>query len=153
MPHALTLRRAEARDVPALARFNVAMARETEGKTLNPGTVEAGVETLLRRPELGFYLVAEQRDRLAAALMITTEWSDWRASLFWWIQSVYVHPDFRRQGVFTALYEDVQARAAETPDVCGLRLYVDQENEAARRTYEALGMAETPYRFYEAMLQ
>ena len=152
MPPPFTVRRAEMRDGPTLARFNVAMARETEGKTLKSETVEAGVEALLYRPELGFYLVAEARDRLAAALMITTEWSDWRAGLFWWIQSVYVHPPFRRQGAFTALYEDVHARATEASDVCGLRLYVDRTNEVARRTYEALGMAETPYRFYEAML-
>jgi ribosomal protein S18 acetylase RimI-like enzyme len=84
-----------------------------------------------------------------ASLLVTTEWSDWRNGVFWWIQSVYVQPEARRQGVFRALYAEVERRARVAGDVCGLRLYVAQDNAAARATYNALGMHETPYRMYE----
>ena len=81
--------------------------------------------------------------------MCTTEWSDWRNGAFWWIQSVYVRPDMRRQGIFTALYEHVRAAAEDAPGACGLRLYVERENATAQSTYEALGMARTAYQMYE----
>jgi ribosomal protein S18 acetylase RimI-like enzyme len=86
---------------------------------------------------------------LVGALLVTTEWSDWRNGRFWWIQSVYVRPAWRRRGVLRALYARVEAEARRAADVVGLRLYVEQANDAARRAYDALGMTETSYRFYE----
>ena len=148
----ITVRAATDADADIIAAFNVAMARETEYKTLTPGTVLAGVRGLLSRPDYGFYLVAEVGGAVAGCLLVTFEWSDWRNSLFWWIQSVYVHLDFRRRGVFTALYREVEARAVTEPGVCGLRLYVEQDNEAARGTYRALGMSQTPYQIFERVV-
>ncbi len=81
--------------------------------------------------------------------MVTYEWSDWRNGLFWWIQSVFVSPTFRRRGVFRALFEAVRSEASLRSDVCGVRLYVEQDNRIAQQTYHALGMTETPYRIYE----
>jgi ribosomal protein S18 acetylase RimI-like enzyme len=99
---------------------------------------------------LGFYLVAEAADgQVAGSLMVTTEWSDWRNGRFWWIQSVYIQPDWRRRGVFRALYRHLTEIAEDEPDVCGFRLYVERENAAAQATYRALGMHEGVYRVYE----
>lgn len=125
------------------------MAWETEHKRLVPETITEGVRRFLDRPDYGFYLVAEIESRVAGCLMVTFEWSDWRNGLFWWIQSVYVHPDFRRQGVFKSLYRTVESKAREASGVCGLRLYVEQENTTAQETYQAMGMGETPYRIFE----
>jgi len=152
MPDDLTIRRATVDDAETLARFNEAMAAETEDKTLDPDTVRAGVRAVFDKPEQAFYLVAERDDRIVGSLMITTEWSDWRNGDFWWIQSVYVCPEARRTGVYTALHRDVRRRARDADDVCGLRLYVERDNAAARAAYEELGMAEPPYRMYEEML-
>ncbi len=150
----LAIRTATDADVPTLAAFNVAMARETEDKALDPDTVRAGVQALLDDPTRGFYLVAERDGEVVGSLMITTEWSDWRNGDFWWVQSVYVRPEARRQGVYSALYAQVKARAAEKthPPVCGIRLYVERTNTAARQAYRALGMVETGYRLYEEMV-
>lgn len=149
----ITIRLATDDDVSTLTRFNIAMARETEGKGLDADTVRAGVQALLDHPARGFYLVAEQDGVIIGSLMITTEWSDWRDGDFWWVQSVYVRPEARRQGVYSALYDRVKTRAAEAhPSVCGIRLYVEQTNAAARQAYLALGMAETGYRIYEEMM-
>jgi ribosomal protein S18 acetylase RimI-like enzyme len=152
MPPDVSVRPATPDDLDTLATFNVAMAKETEDKPLDPDTVRAGVRGLFESPSRGFYLVAERDDRLVGSLMITPEWSDWRNGAFWWIQSVYVRPEARRTGVYTALHRDVRRRAREKEEVCGLRLYVERGNETARETYERLGMTETSYRLYEEML-
>jgi len=151
----INLRFADERDVDALVRFNQAMAHETEAKQLASDVLTAGVRNLLKNSQYGFYVVAEynsadgQRE-VVGSLMVTYEWSDWRDGLFWWIQSVYVKPDFRRRGVYRQLYDFVKTSAAEQ-NVCGFRLYVEQENTAAQCTYERLGMTETHYTMYEEL--
>lgn len=146
----IQIRMASPRDAPELVEFNRAMARETEALELDPDTVAAGVQAMFDRPERGFYVVADAGGRLAGSLMITTEWSDWRNGLFWWIQSVYVPPGHRRRGVYRNLYRFVYALSRERPEVCGFRLYVEQENHRAQDTYRSLGMHRTRYLLYEA---
>jgi ribosomal protein S18 acetylase RimI-like enzyme len=145
----LAVRDAREDDADVIARSNIAMAFETEGRRLLPQVVTAGVRRLLFDPALGFYLVAESAGEVAGCLMVTTEWSDWRNGQFWWIQSVYVQPAWRRRGVFRALYAHVGERAAAQPGVCGFRLSVEQHNAPAQQTYRALGMVETDYRVME----
>lgn len=145
----LSVRRATPADTSVLARFNTLMALETEHKRLDEPVVTAGVRRLLETPDLGFYLVAEHEQVIAGALAITFEWSDWRNGLFWWIQSVYVMPAFRQQGVFRTLYNEVSRQARSAENVCGIRLYVEKDNLNAQQTYLRLGMAETDYRLYE----
>jgi ribosomal protein S18 acetylase RimI-like enzyme len=147
----LQLRLADPRDAEAIAGFNAAMAFETEGKELIAEVVTAGVRRLIATPSLGFYVVAAHQDRVIACLMITNEWSDWRNGLFWWIQSVYVDKAFRRQGVYRRMYSHVRDLALASPGVCGFRLYVEKENEAAHATYVALGMQQTDYLMYEEL--
>jgi ribosomal protein S18 acetylase RimI-like enzyme len=147
----LQIRRAHAADADVIAAFNIAMAHETEGKRLLPEVVGRGVRRLLAEPALGFYLVAQAQGEVVAALMVTTEWSDWRNGRFWWLQSVYVRPAWRRRGVFRALYAQVADAAAREPDVCGFRLYVERDNAAAQATYRSLGMHETDYLLLEAL--
>lgn len=154
MAEKFLIRGGELQDLNVLVEFNRAMALETEGKDLSLNIVTAGVETLLKNPTLGFYLVAENQDKVAGILMVTTEWSDWRNGMFWWIQSVYVHPEFRRQGVYRKLYESVKEKARNERKelrICGFRLYVDRQNTVAQNTYKALNMEETSYKIYEEL--
>jgi ribosomal protein S18 acetylase RimI-like enzyme len=147
----MQVRLATPQDAPVLVEFNAAMARETEQKELLPDVIGAGVRSLLGNPAAGFYVVAEKDDRVVGALMITKEWSDWRNGTFWWIQSVYVRPEVRRQGTYKLLYRHVQELAAKDPAVCGFRLYVERENARAQATYQALGMKETRYLVFEEL--
>lgn len=142
-------RRATLADVAAIAAFNQAMAQETENKALPSGTILAGVERMIGDSSLGFYLVAEADGGPVGCLGITFEWSDWRNGLFWWIQSVYIDPNYRRQGVFGGLYAHVTELAKNATDVCGIRLYVEHDNTNAQQTYLSLGMAETHYKLLE----
>jgi len=148
----IAVRNAREKDIHALADFNIAMARETENKVLSPAKVRAGMRAGIRHPDHGFYLVAELNGQVAGSLLVTREWSDWRKGVFWWIQSVYVPPGFRKRGIYRALYEAVKARAKSSPEVCGFRLYVEKNNRAARSVYSKLGMSETQYRIYEEIL-
>ena len=148
---AITIRRATRRDAPALIAFNSAMALETERKVLMPQVIGAGVRGLLRRPDSGFYTVAEAGGEVVAALMITKEWSDWRNGDFWWIQSVYVRPEYRRSGIYKRLYRYLRALAASRRAVRGFRLYVEKENRRAQATYRASGMERTHYLVYEQL--
>ena len=145
----LSIRAATAADVETLASFAIAMALETENKHLDRATVTRGIERVLAEPARGRYLVAERGGKVAGTLMLTYEWSDWRCADWWWIQSVFVAEDARRQGVFAALYRHLLAEIDGRRDVCGLRLYVETENHRAQATYEGLGMSRSHYHQYE----
>jgi len=145
----INIRVAKQSDVGALVKFNQLMAWETEQKKLDEDILCKGVSALIADENKGFYLVAEQSDQVVGSLMVTTEWSDWRNGVFWWVQSVYISPDFRRQGIYAQLYAQVKVLAEQQQNVCGFRLYVEKENRIAQKTYESLGMYATHYLMYE----
>jgi ribosomal protein S18 acetylase RimI-like enzyme len=153
MSSEVTIRDAHVNDAQTISEFNIAMALETEQKKLERTKIEPGVIAVFQRPELGFYLVGEISGRIAGCLMVTPEWSDWRNAFFWWVQSVYVAPEFRNRGVYKALYNTVRERAENRPEICGCRLYVEQENESAQHAYEKLGMKKTCYQMYEELFR
>ena len=146
------VRQAAKEDWEVIAGFNKAMALETEGKELAEEAVTDGTKGLLENRDYGFYVVAENGGEVVGSLMVTFEWSDWRNGVFWWVQSVYVKPEYRKGGVFRKLYEYVRRAASEREDVCGLRLYVEKDNERAQAVYDRLGMEKTNYLLYEDLL-
>ena len=145
----IQVRRASQLDIDNISDFNIAMALETEGKDLDPESVREGVLAVFNRDDLGFYVIAECSGLPIGQLLITYEWSDWRNALFWWIQSVYVRPEYRRQGVYKALHYYVSECARQQDEVCGLRLYVDKDNRIAQGVYSGLQMRPTHYDMYE----
>lgn len=145
----MSIRTAKVEDADALTAFNQAMALETEGRQLDSEILKRGVEAVFQDDKKGFYVVAESDDKIVGGLMITFEWSDWRNSWFWWIQSVYILPEFRGQGLYRKLYQYVLEAAAQN-NVCGFRLYVEKENVSAQRVYEKLGMETSHYLMFEA---
>jgi ribosomal protein S18 acetylase RimI-like enzyme len=154
MMTAIIVRKAELKDVEIIADFNKNLAAETEGKNLNRETVVKGVTAVIKDPHKGFYLVAETRTdivQLIGQLMITFEWSDWRNQCFWWIQSVYVPKKFRKQRVFSELYQYV-VKMAKRGNVSELRLYVEKHNVSAKRVYKTLGMKKASYEIFEQEL-
>lgn len=119
------------------------MAYDARGIELSPEVVGKAVQTLFERPELGFYLVGEMDGKIVGSLLVTFEWSDWRNGVYWWIQSVYVHPDYRKKGIYRQLHKFIEQQAAADPGVVGLNLYVYKENAVARSAYESLGMVQS----------
>ena len=145
----IKIRTAVISDLDALVNFNQSMAKETENKELDNKVLQSGVGALIDDPTKGFYLVAEQDSQVVGSLMVTNEWSDWRNAVFWWVQSVYILPQFRRKGIYAKLYEEVKSLAKQDGNVCGWRLYVEKVNIIAQQTYKALGMDESHYLMFE----
>lgn len=150
-PETVRIRPAEIADAAVIANFNCQLASETEGKTLDDDTVRQGVQTLLEMPSRGRYFVAEIDGQVVGQIMHTFEWSDWRNGDIWWIQSVFVHSDFRRRGVFSSLSNHLEELARQTSGVVGIRLYVENENGRAQQTYSSLGYDQAGYLVMERM--
>lgn len=150
------IRQATQQDVDILTKFSAAMALETEHRQLDLSRLRQGTQAVIDRPEWGQYYVADLRQGASAdtvtvgQLLITYEWSDWRNAQFWWIQSVYVDPAWRRKGVYRAMHQAVMALAQSRADVCGVRLYVEGDNRVAQGVYERVGLTPSTYRIYES---
>lgn len=145
----LEIRDATAADEATIVDFNARMAEETEGRTLDPEVLGAGVAAALNDSTKGRYWLATSSGKIAGQIMVSWEWSDWRNGMLWWIQSVYVPAQFRRQGVFRALYKHVESLAQADEEACGIRLYVEKNNVRAQQTYRVLGMSEPGYNVME----
>ena len=138
-------------DAPIIADFQIKMAKETEGLELDTSTVKNGVLSVYRDPNKGKYYVATEEDIIVASMLITREWSDWRNSCIFWLQSVYVLPEKRGNGIYKQMYHHILKQVNESNEVAGLRLYVDIKNISAREVYTKLGMNGDHYQVFEWM--
>ena len=152
------VRAATIADLAAIVEFNARLAHESEGKSLPRDILTRGVTLALEDRDRLTYWVVEVADQaepespfVVGQAAVTREWSDWRAGWIWWFQSVYVHPDYRKQGVFRLLHAHIRQLAQSTPDVIGLRLYVEASNDRAQRVYRSLGMQPGGYDVYEEL--
>ena len=137
-------------DAGSIVDFQIAMARETEELDLDRETLSRGVAAVFADARLGRYFVATEEEDVIGSLLVTYEWSDWRNGMVWWIQSVYVIPEFRRRGIYAGLYSHVK-QIVEQSTVRGIRLYVDKRNTSAQEVYGRLGMDGEHYRVFEWM--
>jgi ribosomal protein S18 acetylase RimI-like enzyme len=153
MTENVSIRRGTLDDVEAIAQFNINMALETESLHLKKQVITRGVRAVMENSQRGFYLVVETTNgEIVSCLMVTNEWSDWRNGNFWWIQSVYVIAPWRRKGLYRLMYEEVKKRSLSEPNVCGFRLYVENENHTAQSTYSSLGMQRMHYLMFEELV-
>lgn len=143
------IRRGTPEDHATVVDFNRALARETEGRDLDPARLSPGVAAALSDPGKGLYWLADAAGTVVGQLMVTLEWSDWRNGWFWWLQSVYVAPAWRGRGVFRSLAHAVEKEARARADVCGLRLYMEPHNHRARAAYTRLGWRPAGYELLE----
>ena len=142
------VREAEQSDVSTLIEYNLSLADETESISLDKNILRLGIEKALELNDCR-YLVAELDDKIVGQTMLTSEWSDWRNGVIWWMQSVYVNPDYRKRGVFQSILKYIENLAEKTPEVKALRLYVMDDNQIARRAYQNLGIKNSSYLVYE----
>ena len=144
----INIREAHKGDLAILMQNNQTLAEETEALQLDTDVLKEGIEQALKREEC-HYFVAVIGEKVVGQTMITYEWSDWRNGIIWWIQSVYVHPDYRKQGVFRTLFGHIENLAKTHPQVKALRLYVMHNNNAGQGTYQSLGMKDSGYIVFE----
>ena len=147
----LTITRGETSDIDAIVRFQADMAMESEGIMLDMCRLTSGVTSAMKDESKGTYLVARANGTPIGSLMLTREWSDWNNQWYWWIQSVYVKPEYRGKGAYRAMYEKIKEMAQEQ-NISQVRLYVDKTNYSAQQVYKKLGMDECHYYMYEEVL-
>ena len=126
------------------------MALETENLELNKETLHLGVSTVLKDSAKGEYMIAEKDGQQVGCLLLTYEWSDWRNKQVAWIQSLYVVPELRGQGIFKSMFAKVSDRV-DAKEFAGVRLYVDRTNVKAQKVYSQLGMTGDHYLLFEKM--
>lgn len=148
---ATLIRNATVEDAQSIADFQVAMAMETENKQLDAANVLCAVKRVFEDGDKGFYLVAEVDGQVVGSLMVTYEWSDWRNSNMWYIQSVFVQAERRGKGLFGQMYQRV-VELAKNAKAMYVRLYVETDNEKAQKVYEKLGMKRMPYYMYDVKI-
>jgi ribosomal protein S18 acetylase RimI-like enzyme len=144
----LTITRGETSDIDAIVRFQADMAMESEGIMLDMCRLTSGVTSAMKDESKGTYLVARANGTPIGSLMLTREWSDWNNQWYWWIQSVYVMPEYRNQGIYRAMYTTLKDMARES-GVSQIRLYADKSNVSAQHVYKRLGMHESHYLMFE----
>jgi len=145
----MIVRKAVSNDAKQIAGFQLSMARETENISLDPDTVIQGVNAVFSDPSKGNYFVAEEDGRIIASLLTTFEWSDWRNGTILWIQSVYVLSEFRRKGIYRAMYTYIKSLVEQENQLKGIRLYAEKTNTTAHQVYEKLDMTAEHYQLYE----
>lgn len=145
------IRKAYNTEIDTLVSFQLAMAKETEELELDSIKLKNGMQAVFDDPTKGCYFVAEKDGEIAGSLLITYEWSDWRNAQVWWIQSVYVRKNFRKQGIYKSLYHHIVNIVNNDDSIAGIRLYVDTTNKTAQKTYEKLGMDGGHYQMFEKM--
>ncbi|HEX2066626.1 MAG TPA: GNAT family N-acetyltransferase [Candidatus Thermoplasmatota archaeon] len=145
----LKVRPGRAGDLDHLVHATLGNALESEGLHLDEATARRGVQALLKDPHKGRVFVVEAEGKAVGSAYVTFEWSDWHAAWYWWVQSVFVEPEWRGKHVYTTLYHAIQQAAREAGDVHALRLYVESHNTAALRAYRGLGMQQAPYDVFE----
>lgn len=140
--------RGEVCDIDTIVQFQADMAMESEGCVLDKEKVTKGVTAAMLDDSKGIYWVAKYEGKTIGSLMITREWSDWNNEWYWWIQSVYVTPEYRKRGVYKAMYQKVKDAAKEN-NVSQIRLYADKTNLSAQKAYQSLGMHKSHYLMFE----
>lgn len=136
-------------DAQSIANFNVIFAKKIINKKLSLPTTVAGVHHVFQTFNNGFYLVAEENGKIVGATMITNEWSDWNNGLFYCIQSIYVDENQDKDFIHDALFNKAKDLAKEHSEVFGIRVYVDESNDALKNRYKDLGLKKTKYIIFE----
>lgn len=145
----LIVRIATRDDAGEIAKFNVLFAKETINKNLSLALTTEGVHQVFAKFNNGFYLIAELNGAIVGMTMITREWSDWNNGAFYCIQSIFVLQTQHQKEIHDAIFTKAKSLAKEHYDVCGIRLFVHQEEKAVQEAYENLGLQKTMYSVFE----
>jgi GNAT superfamily N-acetyltransferase len=145
----IEIRKGRLSDLERIVELQLRMAQETEGLRLDRDVVSRGVQGVFQEPARGTYWVAEEKGEFLGVLLAVPEWSDWRNGTVLWVHSLYVIGQARRRGVFKKLYLNLKKQVEQSPELMGLRLYVDKTNKPAQEVYEKLGMSKEHYELYE----
>jgi GNAT superfamily N-acetyltransferase len=140
------VRRAVLSDLEALVSFAIQEAKEAEDIELLPENVRRGILAALENDSLGrFWVLTEENEEIIGNVSVIREWSNWNGGYYWWIQSLFILPEFRGAGLIRNLINAVKD-AAHGGGAIDMRLYVHGKNERAIKAYQKVGFSESVYR-------
>ena len=148
-----TIRLARIEDAKKLAEF-CELLRESLEMPVQQEKLLPGVSAPIKDLSKGMYLVATEahKSELIGCLMITYEWDTGNNAFIWWIQDVFVDGNWRRKGVFQALYKHTIKMAKDKGNVCTIKIHVNDDNLNAQKIYKRLGMTDTSNFMYEFII-
>lgn len=140
------IRKATPADLKSLVSFAVAEAKEAEGVKKDSERVRQGISTALNDDSIALYWVlAKKSIGVIGSVSIVKEWSDWNSGYYWWIQNMYLLPEFRGKGFMERLIQELKD-AARNEGALELRLYVHKNNAQAISAYQKVGFFDADYR-------
>ena len=142
----IKVRKATLDDLERLVSFAVAEANEAEGISKTHERVRKGIKKALQEDSIAVYWILEQNNtEVVGNISVVKEWSNWNAGYYWWIQSIYVLPEFRGRGLMQKLIQTVK-QAARKEKALDLRLYVHKANKRAIHAYRKTGFSDSDYK-------
>ena len=142
----MNVRKAEPKDLDTLVEFTAAEAREAEGHPKPLQTLTKGIQAALADRSIAMYWVLIDDDQqVVGSASALKEWSDWHAGYYWWIQSMYIHPDYRGKGYLHLLLAAIKAEMHAQHGL-ELRLYVHEKNATAIRAYQKANFTFSSYK-------
>ena len=140
-----SVRAAKHDDLDTLIEFTLEEANHAEGIDKYPDTVRKGIEAALDDPSLARYWVLENQDgELLGSVSVLKEWSNWNAGHYWWIQSMFITPEYRGKRLMKHLMDKVR-EVANSENALDIRLHVHQDNLRAKKAYLREGFTNAPY--------
>ena len=140
------IRMATSADLESLVLFAIAEAKEAEGIKKDSKRVRQGITAALNDDSIARYWVLEKSNTgVIGSVSIVKEWSDWNSGYYWWIQNMYILPEFRGKGLMERLIQDLKDTAREE-GALELRLYVHKNNAQAISAYQKVGFFDADYR-------
>jgi GNAT superfamily N-acetyltransferase len=140
------IRRANLTDLEKLVSFAMLEAREAEGIDLSPENVRRGILGALENDTLGrYWVLARENDEVIGNVSVIREWSNWNGGYYWWIQSLFIQPEFRGVGLMQKLIDTIKEEAQRGGGL-DLRLYVHSTNTRAIKAHRKSGFSESDYR-------
>ena len=133
------VRNAKLDDLDNLVEFVIAEANEAEGIIKSSEIVLNGIKAGLVNPDIARYWIIENENgNPFGNVSVVKEWSDWNCAFYWWIQSMFLLPNYRGIGLMEALLKEVKL-AVENENAIELRLYVHKDNDRAIKAYKKVG--------------
>ena len=140
------VRRADLGDLGQLVEFTLSEAREAEGISKEPEKVREGIWAALEDESFALYWVVQSEDNeILGNVSVIKEWSNWSAGYFWWIQSMFIKPEYRGRGLLEMLIQTVRESARQS-NALEVRLYVHKDNARAIKAYKKTGFVDSDYR-------
>jgi GNAT superfamily N-acetyltransferase len=147
------IRRANLTDLGQLVEFTLREAKEAEGISKDNEIVRRGIRTALEDESVAVYWVVQSKNNETVGnISVVKEWSNWNAGYYWWIQSMYIKPEYRGRGLMKMLIQTVR-ESARQGQALDLRLYVHKKNGRAIRAYVKSGFIDADYRIMRMDIQ